>query len=332
MGQTRILVYEPSFRRVEARLPASAGQAAFMVMDANGEVRLNGALVDPAAVAAQIGWFDHEVMLSGLVSSFAGLLLKSPALVWVQSAAAGFEQPVFAKFVGKGARLTTNHSQAIPMADYVLWGVLDAFQRGPDRRTAQAERQWARLRFREVLDSQWLIIGFGAIGQEIARRAKAFGARITGVRRSGGAHPLADAIAGLDALPQLLPQNDVVVLCLPESAQTRGLANAAFFERMKPGSVIVNIGRGGLLDEAALVAALERDAPGHALLDVFQTEPLPVESPLWAHPKVTLTAHASPITVGFRSRADALFLENLDRYLTGQPLRNEVSAEEVLAG
>jgi glyoxylate/hydroxypyruvate reductase len=329
---TRVLLYEPSYRRIEARLPASAGQAAFLLMDAKGEVRLDGAPVDPDAAEADVGWFNQDLMMSGAAGPYAGLLLKSSKLAWVQSAAAGFDHPVFGEFVRKGARLTTNHSQAIPMADYVVWGVLDALQRGPERRAAQAEGRWARLPFREVLDSHWLIVGFGAIGQEVARRAKGFGARITGVRRSAGGHPLAEAMARLDELPELLPTADVVVLCIPQTAETRGLADKDFFARMKPGSVIVNVGRGGLLDEAALVAALDKGAPGHAVLDVFQTEPLPVESPLWAHPKVTLTGHASSMGSGFMSRTDALFLDNLDRYLTGQSLRNEVTADEVLAG
>src|SRR5580704_11679889 len=103
-------------------------------------------------------------------------LLNAPALQWVQSAAAGFDHPIFAQLVNKGVRLSTSHGQAVGIADYVLAGVLDHFQRAPERRAAQAERVWRRLPFREVADSVWLIVGFGAIGQAVALRARAFGA------------------------------------------------------------------------------------------------------------------------------------------------------------
>jgi phosphoglycerate dehydrogenase-like enzyme len=225
--------------------------------------------------------------------------------------------------------LTTSHGQAVGMADYVLAGVLDAFQRGPERRAAQAAGEWKMFPFREVLGSTWLIIGFGAVGQGVARRAKSFGARIIGVRRDQTADSLADVIAPLEAVRSHLPQADVVVLCAPLNADTRHLANAAFFAGMKSGAVLANVGRGALVDEAALLAALERGAPGHAVLDVFETEPLPAESSLWAHPKVSVSAHCSGVTGAQDGRNRELFLDNLGRYLRGQPLLYEVDPKDL---
>jgi phosphoglycerate dehydrogenase-like enzyme len=217
------------------------------------------------------------------------------------------------------------------MADYVLWGVLDHFQRGPERRAAQGAAEWTRVRFRELDGSRWLVVGFGAIGQGVGRRARAFGAHVTGVRRNPAPHPDADVIAAEADLPRLLEGADVVVLSLPLTPQTRHVVDAAFLRRMKPRSVIVNVGRGGLVDEAALLAALDLGVPEHAVLDVFETEPLPKESPFWGHPRVTLTPHASGISEGQAARNDALFLDNLARYLAGQPLVSEADPKDVLA-
>jgi phosphoglycerate dehydrogenase-like enzyme len=216
------------------------------------------------------------------------------------------------------------------MADYVLWGVLDHFQRGPERRAAQAAHDWRRLRYREIEGSRWLVIGFGAIGRGVAERAKACGAKVTGVRRNPSPHPAAE-IATPDRVLELLPQADVVVLSLPLSAETHHMVDAGFLAAMKPRSVLVNVGRGGLVDEPALLAALDRGVPEHAVLDVFETEPLPAESPFWDHPRVTLTPHASGITEGQAARNDRLFLENLARYLAGQPLISEADPKDVLA-
>jgi phosphoglycerate dehydrogenase-like enzyme len=151
------------------------------------------------------------------------------------------------------------------------------------------------------------------------------------MRRSSAPHPAADRMATLAELPALLPQADVVVLCCPLTPETRQVAGAGFFAAMKPRSVLVNVGRGGLVDEAALLAALETGTPEHAVLDVFETEPLPPESPFWKHPRVALTAHASGMSAGNAPRNDALFVDNLARFVRGEPLINEADPKDVLA-
>ncbi|WP_293905017.1 D-2-hydroxyacid dehydrogenase [Phenylobacterium sp.] len=217
------------------------------------------------------------------------------------------------------------------MADYVMWGVLDVLQRGPERRAAQAAGEWSRTTFREIAGTRWTLVGFGAIGRGVAVRAKAFGAHITGVRRNPADDPVADRIAALADLPGLLPDTDVLVLCAPLTPETRHIANAAAFGRMKPGSILVNVGRGPLVDEPALLAALDKGAPAHAVLDVFETEPLAADSPFWTHPAVTLTPHSSGMSAGNTPRNDVIFVENLRRFLAGEPLENEATAAEVLA-
>jgi phosphoglycerate dehydrogenase-like enzyme len=313
-------------------LPHAAQNAEFVVVGESGVLTLDGREISIEEAHPEIGWMSVELFGSPAARNFFIALLKARALKWVQSAAAGFDNPAFKSLVEKGARLTTNNAQAASMAEYVLWGVLDHFQRGPERRAAQDAHEWARLPYREIGRSRWLIIGFGAIGQAVAERAGPFGAHITGVRRRRGDHPLAQAMATPDQTKALLADADVVVLAVPLSPGTANLVDADFLAAMKPGSVLVNVGRGDLVDEAALIAALDAGRPDHALLDVFHQEPLPADSPFWAHPRVTLTGHASSMGDGLGPRGEALFLDNLNRYLTGQPLLNEADPKDVLAG
>ncbi len=327
---TRILFYETAYKRVESRIAKHAGVVP-LLLDRKGTIREGGREVSQEDARPDIGWATSD-LFGGPIREFMVTLLKAPSLKLLMSGAAGFDNPVFGQIVAKGARLTTNHSQAVGMSEYVLATVLDHFQRGADRRKAQAAQEWARLPFREVMGSRWLIVGFGAIGQETARRAKSFGAHITGVRRSRGTHELADAMIAPDALRSALPDADVVVLSLPLSPVTENLVEAKFLAAMKKGAVLVNVGRGGLVDEDALLASLDRGTPEHAILDVFRAEPLPAESPFYGHPRVTLTGHSSAIGSGLEARTDALFVENLGRYLSGEKLLNEASADDVRGG
>lgn len=327
----RLLIFEPAFRRLEARLAAHGPTLECLLIDAAGRLTLAGAEIPPQEARPDAAWANSEILQSSAARAFMITLLKAPGLAWLQSSAAGFDDPVFAQLVGKGVRLTTSHGQAVGMADYVLAGVLDHFQGGPARRAAQAEGAWRPAPFREIMGSVWLLVGFGAVGQAVAARARGFGATIIGVRRDRAAHPLADTLAMPSAVAGLLPTADVVVLSAPLSAATRHIADGAFFAAMKAESVLVNVGRGALVDEVALLEALSRGRPAHAVLDVFETEPLPPGHPFWRHGRVALTAHASGMTGGQDIRNEALFLDNLTRFLAGEPLLREADPRDVLA-
>lgn len=326
----RLLIHDTSFRRLEPAIAAIPGIEALR-MHEDGSILLDGRTLSPDDAHPEAAWANADIFFGEAARTFMVALLKSPTLAWVQSGAAGFDHPIFGQLVDKGARLTTSHGQAVGMAEYVLATVLDVFQKGAERRAAQRDRSWHRVAFREVTGSRWLIVGFGAIGQGVAARAKAFGAHVTGVRRDQAPHPAADRIATLEDLPTLLPQADVVVLCAPLTAQTRHVADAGFFAAMKDDAVLVNVGRGALVDEHALLDALDAGRPAHAILDVFETEPLPATSRFWDHPRVSLTAHCSGVTDGQHVRNDQLFVENLRRYVAGEPLLHEAKAEDVRA-
>jgi phosphoglycerate dehydrogenase-like enzyme len=329
---TRLLIYAPSHAAVAEEIARRAPGLEVLVMDETGRIRLGGETLTIEEAAPDIAWADHHAFLGPASGAFVTAILQSPNLTWVQSGAAGFDHPLFARIVAKGAALSISHGQAVGMADYVLWGVLDHFLRGDRWRENQAARQWRPGGFREVSGSRWLIVGFGAIGQGVATRARAFGASVDAVRRDLTAHPLADRVCSLADLPGLLPDADVVVLCAPLNAATRRLADARFLAAMKPRSVLVNVGRGDLVDEAALLVALDLGIPEHVVLDVFQTEPLPDDSRLWSHPSVSVTPHTSGITGGQALRNQVLFLDNLGRFVAGETPINIVDAEDVLTG
>ena len=171
------------------------------------------------------------------------------------------------------------------------------------------------------------IVGLGAIGSAVARLARAFEMKTIATRRSareGDASPLVDELRGPEGLPELLAVSDIVVLCAPASADTQDLIDAAALGQMKPGAVLVNVARGALIDETALVAALEAEKLSAAILDVTRQEPLPEGDPLWGAPNLYLSPHCSIPPDAYDARLLALFAENMRRYVSGEPLENEV--------
>jgi phosphoglycerate dehydrogenase-like enzyme len=323
-----LLILESSWRRLADRIRRIAPDLRACIMSEDGSVSVDGKVVPIENVHANLGWANLDVFASAARRGYFRALLKIADLQWVQTASAGVDDAVFTKLVQKGVMLTNSDSQGPAIADFILGAALDFYQKQDERRQLQATHTWKKLEFRELGDTSWLIVGYGHIGRETARRASAFGASVSGIRRTitATADEFAQTISSIDRLPQLLPQADVVVLSLGLNDATRNLANADFLARMRTGSLFINIGRGGLVDETALIAALEHGAPARATLDVFQTEPLPPDHPLWSHPKVRVIAHASASGSGTPRRGDELFLDNLARYMKGESMRNVVKA------
>jgi len=254
-------------------------------------------------------------------------------LKWIHSTSAGVSHLMYPGLCNSGV-LVTNSSGifSAPMAEHTM-GLLIALARNfPDTLRYQERRQWAQQELwdkpqgLEELNGQLLLIlGFGSIGRELARLARAFGMRIWGVTRSGeGDRTLAEKILPPSRLDEALPEADYVVIAAPETPDTRQLVGAAQIARMKARARVVNIARGSLLDEAALVRALEAGALAGAALDVTTDEPLPPESPLWSAPNLLLTPHTSAASQRLWERQTALVVELLDRWFDGKELFNRV--------
>jgi phosphoglycerate dehydrogenase-like enzyme len=176
---------------------------------------------------------------------------------------------------------------------------------------------------REVHGTTWLVFGLGAIGTEVAIRARAFGARTIGCRRSPTGSEPVDEMVSPDRVLDRVGAADVVVVAAPATPQTRHVVGEAFLSRMRPRSILVNVARGSLVDEAALLAALALGRPETAVLDAVASEPPPLDSPLWDHPNVVLTPHNAFAGEGNDQRNIDLFLGNLRRYVEGAPLVND---------
>lgn len=290
----------------------------------------DGVLHGPSDAHPEVGWLSSDVFFGGLLERFLEIAEQSPAFRWLQSAAAGVDLDGYQRLMNRGTRVCNAHLTAIPIAEYVLRAVLDVFQDAERWRAARADGRWEHHNFREVWRSRWLIIGLGAIGAETARRARAFEAYVTGVRRHPTGDEPVDAMIAPAEVHDALPEADVVVLAAPATADTENLVDDAFLSAMKSGSVLVNIARGKLIDDEALLRALDGDRLAAAVLDVFNTEPLERDHPYWTHPKVVLTPHSSGGGIGRWERGAELFCDNLRRLLAGEPLVNEVTTMELL--
>ena len=320
----RLFLYRPDHERLSDRLRAFPGLAIAAMDDAKAVRDAGGAAIDRHAVRPAAAYASSGLYTRGPVRAFFGVLRHADTLSWLQSGGAGYDAPIFASLAGRGAVVCNSDAAGPAVADYVLAGVIEAFHPVARRRAQQCGRQWGRLEFREIADTRWLVVGMGHIGCAVARRARGFDAHVTGVRRRPAGNEPADAMITPPDLARALPEADVVVLTAPLTEETRGMVDAAFLDAMKAGSVLVNVARGGLVDERALLAALDRGRPAHAVLDVFEEEPLPAWSRFWSHPRVRMSAHCAAASPGTVRRNDELFLDNLDRFLAGKPLRMQI--------
>lgn len=295
----------------------------------DGTLTRDGVTVTRAEVSPKGAWLSLDVLITKRVFDYVDHLLNLPSLEWVQSTAAGFDNPLFVEMAKKGIRLTNSDAQAVAISEFVLGAVLSEFQNPTARLQRQAEKKWKGVGFREIAGTTWMIVGIGNIGNETAKRARAFDAHVIGVKRTGDSPQAHETIRPSD-MKARLADCDVVVFASPLNNETHHMGNTDFFAAMKEGATFVNIGRGGLVNESELLSALDKGTPGVAILDVFETEPLPETSALWDHRNIRVTPHSSPMSNGTPLRAQDLFIENLTAFVKDAPLRNEVLAATII--
>lgn len=263
----------------------------------------------------------------------AGLarVTANPKLQWIQAMAAGAGGTVRAAQLSAEdlSRITVTSSagvHAVPLAEFAMLGLLNGFKGVSELAADQAAKHWPEFRTptRLARGSHIVIAGLGEIGLETARLARALGMTVSGTKRRVATIEGIDEVAASADLPRLLATADALINTLPSTSDTENLINAEVFAAMKPGTVLVNVGRGSVVDERALLEALGNGQVSYACLDVFAVEPLPTDSLLWEHPRVLVSPHSAALSAMENQLITERFMENLRRFKSGSALLHVV--------
>jgi phosphoglycerate dehydrogenase-like enzyme len=273
---------------------------------------------------------DAEVAFSGNNPRRVRQLLDAtPKLRWYHTVSAGVENMPLLELAQRGILLTNNSgSYDIQIAEHLMAFVFAASRQLHRYRDSQRAGEWKEQPHQELRDATIVVYGMGSIGGEIARLASAIGMRVIGVRRKNApSQPGIDRVVAADRLVDVVGEADYLAIAAPLTSETRGAISRDVISRLKPTAWIMNIARGAIVDEPAMIEALHAKRIGGAALDVFTTEPLPKDSPLWTFENVILTPHHAGSSPRAGERTLALFAENLRRYKAGEPLINRVDYE-----
>ncbi|MGB7183055.1 MAG: NAD(P)-dependent oxidoreductase [Burkholderiaceae bacterium] len=328
---TTVAMHEHSYQHISERLNALDLDISVIPFNDAGEFLVEDQPVAAKDISVDYAWLSVHTSSDAIRESAFETLLACRRVGVLQTFNAGLDNPFYKQISAKGTVVCNSSAQAVAISEYVLAQSLAAIHPVDQQRQQQRANLWQRTPFRELSRMNWLIVGFGPIGQAINKRVKAFGATTTIIRRTPTPSDAIDQVGTLNDLTTHLPNADVIVLACPLNKTTRNMADTAFFSHVKTGALLINIARGGLVNDQALINALDGGQLGLAVLDVFHQEPLPTEHPLWSHPKVRLTPHTSFNGDGVHDRWDQLFLDNIQRQVNGESLTHIVSPEDLAA-
>ena len=264
--------------------------------------------------------FDFDWQAPGQVPA------NSPKLRWIQGTSAGIGGLLERTGLIRAPIVFTTAAgvHGVPLAEFTLFGLLYFAKGVPELAGWQAKRRWQRHTTTQLRGSSAVLVGLGGIGREIAKLLDSAGVRVTGVGRPGRGYQVPGVTSYADdtQLASVLPEADALILACPLTERTNGLIGPAELGLLRPGAVVVNVSRGQVVDEAALIEQLASGHLGGACLDVFETEPLPESSPLWAMPNVLVSPHSASTVAAENRLLTDLFIDNIGRWLAGEPLRN----------
>lgn len=292
----------------------------------------------PEQQAAFDSMVDSADVLFGIPdvdgAALARTVAANPRLRWVMTTAAGGGAQIKAAGLDREAldRILFTTSAGVhggTLAEFAVFGVMAGAKNLPRLLQDQTARIWPdRWEMRQIDEMTVLVVGLGGIGAECTRRFSALGARVWGTTRSGEPVDGVDRLVPLDEIVDAVAQVDAIVVTLPGTDQTHHLIGADVFAAVKPGTILASVGRGTVIDEAALLPALDDGRIAFAALDVFEIEPLAADSALWTHPNVLVSPHTAALSSREEERIARRFAENAARLLDGQPLRARVDTVE----
>lgn len=335
----RILMSQQSIDRLGPLVSAAMGGRPHELISLEAAVAAQRTDADVAFISREVTGTSTKHEIHPALQQVYTLLRQSPGLKWVHIHSAGADRPIYLDLMAKGVQVcTSSGANAQVVATVALAGILALARRFPLLWAEQQKRQWIPMmgeRMPRDLPGQTVtVVGWGPIGQKLGSLLQALGMQVVAVRQQAQAKRLNSSdpsdlhsveMVTFEDWQQVLPKTDWLVLACPLTSKTRQLVNAQALALLPPGAHLVNVARGEVVDEPALVAALQSGRLGGAFLDVFAHEPLPQDSPLWAMPQVMLTPHAAGHSDGNETRVAQMFLDNLGRWTQGLPLRNAVA-------
>jgi phosphoglycerate dehydrogenase-like enzyme len=266
----------------------------------------------------------YTVRFAGTPSYPRAAMLSAPSLKWIAVGGSGTDHLM----PWDTSKLTVTNSAGVAaeaMAQYIIGGILHFTLGFAGFAQQQRDHFWNKASTVETVTGRTMaILGLGKTGQAVAKVAKALDMQVVGIRARPAPTAHVDRVEPMEQLHSVLGIADFVVVCLPLTPTTRGLIDAAAFQALKPGAVLVDVSRGSIVRQAGLVDALKSGRLKGAVLDVFETEPLPKDNPLWDMENVIVTPHCSSVYDGWEQRSVEMFCDNLDRWKRGEPLRNVV--------
>jgi phosphoglycerate dehydrogenase-like enzyme len=304
--------------------------------DAAGEIEILTLPAEGNLAEADIARMDAAFISTDMVQNedmrrFFGAVRRAPALQWAHIGWAGTDAPVIQELMDRGVKVSNSSGVTSEPIALTVIGAMLALHRGfPRWFELQRSHRWEQLGRdaapRDLPGQTMTVLGLGAIGVHIARMARALGLHVIGVRRrEAGAGEHCDEWAPPDALDSVLRRTDWLAITVPLTSATRHMIDGRALGLLPRGAHILNVARGAVVDEAAMIEALRSGHLAGAYLDVFETEPLPADSPLWDLPNVIISPHDSSPSQGNNGRAEAIFLEELERWARGKPLTRLVA-------
>lgn len=331
-GLPRVLLSARARRELQPVIETTLGTRALELMTLEDVADDDSVTVDAVFISRDVTGLSTKHSVLAELAACHRVLRRSPKLAWVHTHSAGADRPIYAELMARGVAVTTSSgANADIVAQTALAGLLALSRRFPELMAAQTRRRWAPLMGGplppDLAGQTVVLVGWGPIARRLQPLLTLLGLRVVVVRRSSAAAASGLETVTPDRLHEVLPRAQWLLLACPLTRHTHGLIDDMALARLPAGARVINVSRGEVIKESALIEALQRGQLGGAFLDVFEQEPLSAASPLWAMPGVMVTPHSAGQSAGNAARTAALFVDNLGRWIRGEALAHRAGLE-----